>query len=112
MAQRDVFIKDWVNEQVAVKDDALKIEFHRRNKAYHIAHIDTVMYELRYVDQCKLEALMINNWSAIRDMLLADSPRFSDDNLRELDDKIREKKAKISDNGSKITILDRWFKCK
>mmetsp|Transcript_15878 Transcript_15878/g.20864 ORF Transcript_15878/g.20864 Transcript_15878/m.20864 type:complete len:1146 (+) Transcript_15878:1229-4666(+) len=84
MAQRDVFIKDWVNEQVAVKDDALKIEFHRRNKAYHIAHIDTVMYELRYVDQCKLEALMINNWSAIRDMLLADSPRFSDDNLREL----------------------------
>uniref|UniRef100_A0A7S3NMP9 Uncharacterized protein n=1 Tax=Aureoumbra lagunensis TaxID=44058 RepID=A0A7S3NMP9_9STRA len=84
MSKRGVFIKQWDNDRITVKDDALRIKIHKRNKAYHIACIDTVMYKLRYVDQCKLEALMIETWPAIREMLLADSPRFSDDNLREL----------------------------
>jgi len=79
MSKRGVFIKQWDNDRITVKDDALRIKIHKRNKAYHIACIDTVMYKLRYVDQCKLEALMIDNWPTIREMLLADTPRFTND---------------------------------
>ncbi len=49
---------------------------HRFGRANYLAPVSTLKYELRYADQCRLESLMIENWSTIRDMILVDSPRY------------------------------------
>ena len=41
-------------------------------------------YKLPYVEQCRLEALMIENWTAIQEMILAKTPRFKGGSIQQL----------------------------